>query len=59
MSLYPELFGLNSQVEAIRWSFITVSVWWFIFLIPLAVTYKEPSAKVVENQGYQEFPLRI
>ncbi len=50
MSLYPELFGLSSQAEAIRWSFITVSVWWFIFLIPLAVTYKEPSSKVVENQ---------
>ncbi len=50
MSLYPELFGLSSQAEAIRWSFITVSVWWFIFLIPLVVTYKEPSAKVVENQ---------
>ena len=50
MSLYPELFGLSSQAEAIRWSFIIVSVWWFIFLIPLAVTYKEPSAKVVESQ---------
>ncbi len=50
MSLYPELFGLSSQAEAIRWSFITVSIWWFIFLIPLAVTYKEPSTKVVENQ---------
>ena len=50
MSLYPELFGLSSQADAIRWSFITVSIWWFIFLIPLAVTYKEPSAKVVENQ---------
>ena len=50
MSLYPELFGLSSQAEAIRWSFITVSIWWFTFLIPLAVTYKEPSAKVVENQ---------
>ncbi len=50
MSLYPELFGLSSQAEAIRWSFITVSVWWFIFLIPLAVTFKEPSSKVVENQ---------
>ena len=50
MSLYPELFGLSSQADAIRWSFITVSVWWFIFLIPLALTYKEPSAKVVESQ---------
>ena len=53
MSLYPELFGLSSQAEAIRWSFITVSVWWFIFLIPLAVTYKEPSAKVVESQVFR------
>ena len=50
MSLYPELFGLSSQADAIRWSFITVSLWWFIFLIPLAITYKEPSTKVVENQ---------
>ena len=50
MSLYPEFFGLSSQADAIRWSFITVSIWWFIFLIPLAITYKEPSAKVVENQ---------
>ena len=50
MSLYPELFGLSSQADAIRWSFITVSVWWFIFLIPLAITYKELSTKVVENQ---------
>ena len=53
MSLYPELFGLSSQAEAIRWSFITVSIWWFIFLIPLAVTYKEPSAKVVESQVFR------
>ena len=26
MSLYPEMFGLESQADAIRWSFITVSV---------------------------------
>ena len=41
MSLNPELFGLSSQAEAIRWSFITVSIWWSIFLLPLSITYKE------------------
>ena len=41
MSLNPELFGLSSQAEAIRWSFITVSIWWSIFLLPLSITFKE------------------
>ena len=41
MSLNPELFGLSSQAEAIRWSFITVSIWWSIFLLPLSIAYKE------------------
>ena len=46
MSLYPEMFGLSSQADAIRWSFITVSVWWTIFLLPLSITYKD---KVVNS----------
>ena len=41
MSLNPELFGLSSQAEAIRWSFITVSVWWSIFLLPISITLKD------------------
>ena len=49
MSLYPEMFGLASQVEAIKWSFITVSIWWSIFLIPLAITYKERNTNTVET----------
>ena len=49
MSLYPQLFGLESQAEAIKWSFVTVSVWWSIFLIPLAITYKDKTTKVVKN----------
>ena len=35
------MFGLSSQADAIRWSFITVSVWWSIFLIPLPLTFKD------------------
>jgi len=53
MSLYPEMFGLESQADAIRWSFITVSVWWTIFLLPLSITYKErvvnTSEKVIRD----------
>ena len=41
MSLNPELFGLSTQAEAIRWSFITVSVWWTIFLLPISITFKD------------------
>ena len=31
----PEWFGLASAEQAIRASFVTVAVWWFIFAIPL------------------------
>ncbi len=57
MSLYPEMFGLESQADAIRWSFITVSVWWTIFLLPLSITYKErvvnTSEKVIKELNNQ------
>jgi len=35
MTLKPELFGLTSQTDAVRWSFISVAVWWTLFSIPL------------------------
>lgn len=41
MSLYPESFGLSSQSEAIRVSFLMVSVWWLLFLIPLLINFNE------------------
>ena len=53
MSLNPELFGLSTQAEAIRWSFITVSVWWTIFLLPISITFKDrtisSSKKILSN----------
>ena len=48
MVLQPETFGLSNEAEAVRWAFITVSVWWFIFLLPLAINYKE---REVEKTG--------
>ena len=41
MSIYPESFGLASQSDAIRVSFLMVSIWWLLFLIPLLVNFKE------------------
>ena len=41
MSIYPESFGLASQSDAIRVSFLMVSIWWSLFLIPLLVNFKE------------------
>ena len=41
MSINPSAFGLVSQAEAIRISFLMVSVWWLIFLMPLLLNFKE------------------
>lgn len=35
MTLKPEAFGLSSPVEAVKWSFISVSIWWILFSLPL------------------------
>jgi len=38
MTLKPELFGLASQTDAVRWSFVSVAVWWALFSLPLLCT---------------------
>lgn len=42
MTQKPTLFGLEDSVEAIKWSFLTVAIWWGIFSVPLLVFIKEP-----------------
>jgi UMF1 family MFS transporter len=41
MYLYPSIFNLNSQIEGILYSFLTVAIWWFIFSIPLFLFVKQ------------------
>lgn len=41
MYLKPELFGLESGVQAIKVSFILVGIWWLVFSIPLMLFIKE------------------
>ncbi|WP_423821023.1 MFS transporter [Salinisphaera sp. SPP-AMP-43] len=43
MTLAPDFFGLDGRADAIRWSFLSVAVWWAVFSIPLFVSVREPS----------------
>ena len=42
MFLYPNQFGLENQIEAVLWSFVSVAVWWLIFSLPLYLNVNEP-----------------
>jgi MFS transporter, UMF1 family len=46
MTLKPAWFGLSGAAEAVRYSFLTVAVWWLLFSMPLALWVREapPSA---------------
>ena len=35
MTLNPSEFGFANSAEAVKFSFLTVSVWWFLFSLPL------------------------
>lgn len=41
MTLWPETFGLSDAAEAVRFSFLTVAVWWALFSIPLMLFVRE------------------
>ncbi len=42
MILRPELFGLANAAEAIKFSFLSVGIWWLVFSIPILLFVKEP-----------------
>jgi UMF1 family MFS transporter len=35
MSLYPQQFGMESGLQAVRWSFLLAALWWALFSIPV------------------------
>ena len=41
MTLRPASFGMSGAEEAVRYSFLTVGVWWALFTIPLILFVKE------------------
>ncbi len=53
MSLKPDLFGIPNPVTAVKWSFVTVGVWWFVFTLPLMKWVPEPETEV-DSRGILE-----
>lgn len=41
MTLKPEFFGLADKAAAVRWSFLSVAVWWALFSVPLFLRVRE------------------
>ena len=59
MTLSPETFGLADASEAIQWSFVMVSVWWGMFLIPLLIHYKDRGVALYEKSLVKESTIKV
>jgi UMF1 family MFS transporter len=52
MVMKPALFGLADAAAAVRFSFITVALWWLVFMLPLLLFVREkPAAAAAATQG--------
>jgi UMF1 family MFS transporter len=49
MVLRPETFGIADAGEAVKISFLSVSVWWAVFSIPVFLFVKEPAHKAGQS----------
>jgi UMF1 family MFS transporter len=49
MTLRPGAFGLAGPADAVRFSFLTVGVWWGLFTIPLILFVREEKAGKVDS----------
>ena len=59
MTLYPTSFGLADASEAIRWSFIMVSIWWSLFLIPIAIHFKDRGIALHKKSLIKESTFKV
>ena len=45
----PERFGLASEADAVRLTFLLVAVWWAVFTVPLAIWVHEPKGPPIAS----------
>ena len=57
--LSPQSFGLPDTVAAIKWSFVSVGVWWLIFSIPVLRRVPEPPAVLEADESLRDSPIRV
>ncbi|WPD22153.1 MAG: MFS transporter [Candidatus Electrothrix scaldis] len=53
MTLYPHFFGLSDASAAVRWSFLTVALWWGGFAL-FTLFWVEEEKKVVESRSIMQ-----
>ena len=51
MTLQPAIFGLADAGEAVRWSFVSVAIWWGAFTFITIAWVPEPETRKKERQG--------
>ena len=56
MILKPQFFGLPNAEWGTRCSFLTVSIWWALFMVPLLKNVSEPPVVAIAGESAQ--PLR-
>lgn len=49
MYLKPSLFGISSDIQAVKISFLSVGLWWFIFTLPLMKNVPEPETEISDR----------
>jgi len=60
MTLWPETFALADRAAAVRWSFLSVALWWALFSLPVFLLVDEsrnadtPSARTAMREGLTE-----
>jgi len=60
-TLHPDWFLLADKAEAVRWSFISVALWWALFTLPLvSFVHEQGEAESVHwlqaaNSGFSQF----
>jgi UMF1 family MFS transporter len=57
--LSPATFGLADSVAAIRLSFVSVGVWWFVFSLPLFFRVPEPAPALEADESRGDNPVRL
>ena len=57
--LSPATFGLPDTLSAIKLSFVSVAVWWFVFSLPLLRRVPEPPAALEEDETGREAAIRV
>jgi UMF1 family MFS transporter len=51
MTHRPGFFGLDGPADAVRFSFLSVGIWWVLFSLPLILLVREPAAAERERIG--------